>query len=257
MTTFKNHGKFLKAMQRIDDMRILEHVGLTRNEAFVYVELLRAGQSLAKDIAKITNMHRTSVYGCLQRLHKKGLVALSESGKKAYFEAVDPGKLLSLLKEREGRLNSILPELRKMKSANFSTPHEVQYFKGKQGLKSVFDDIINTGTDYIGWGPERKIESLMKHYFIHYINERKKRKIHAKLIYFEDSRGMIHTKNPLINVRFLTKPFYTPTAHRIYGDNVAILLLEDEPLCILIRNKAIANSYRKQFNLLWKMSKPE
>ncbi|MBI1935793.1 hypothetical protein HYS31_05115 [Candidatus Woesearchaeota archaeon] len=243
-------------MQRIEDMRILEHVGLTRNEAFVYVELLRIGQSLAKDIAKATNMHRTSVYGCLQRLHKKGLVAISESNNKTYFGSVDPSKLLSLVKEREERLNNIIPELNKLKSAKSNATHEVQYFKGKQGLKSIYDDILNTGLNYIGWGPEKKIESLMKYYFIHYVNERKRRKIHAKLIYFEDSRGMIHTKNPLIDVRFLPKTFYSPTALRVYGDNAAILLLEDEPLCILIRNKAIADSYRKHFNLLLRMAKP-
>jgi len=245
------------AMQRIDDLRILEHVGLTRNEAHVYVELLKSGVSLARDIAKTTNMHRTSVYGCLQRLHKKGLVAISETNKKTYFDAVEPGKLLSLLKEREERLNAILPMLKKMKSAEFHTPHEVQYFKGKQGLKTIFEDILNAGTSYAGWGPEKKIESLLKYYFIHYIRARKERKIHAKLIYFEGSRGMSYTKSPLVEIKYLAESFYTPTAHRVYGGNVAIILLEDDPLCILIRNKAIADGYRKHFNFLWKMAKPE
>ena len=238
-------------MQKIPDIRIIEHVGLTRNEANIYLELLRTGSALAREIAKITNMHRTSVYSCIQRLHKKGLVLITTLGKKTYFEAVDPGKLLSLLKEREERLKLVLPDLKKLKDTNFYTRHEVQYFKGKQGLKSVFDEILQSGKDYVGWGPERKIESLLRHYFVYYIRERRLKKMHAKLMYFEDSRGAHYTKNPLVHVRYLPQSFYGPTAHRVYGDNVAILLLEEEPLCIIIRNKAIAESYRKHFRILW------
>ncbi|HLC60078.1 MAG TPA: helix-turn-helix domain-containing protein [Candidatus Nanoarchaeia archaeon] len=242
-------------MEKLADTRILEHVGLTRNESRVYIELLRAGSSLARDIARLMNMHRTSVYSCLERLQKKGLVSVTNLDKKTYFEAVDPNKLVSLLKEREERLKSVLPELKKLKDSNFYTKHEVQYFKGKQGLKSVFDEILSIGESYVGWGPERKIESLLKYYFMHYIETRKQRKIHAKLIYFENSRGEQHTKTPLVKIRYLPKTFYQPTAHRVYGDNVAILLLEENPLCIIIRNNAIAESYRKHFDILWKMAK--
>jgi len=242
-------------MEKIQDIRILEHIGLTRNEAFVYVELLKTGSALARSIARITNMHRTSVYNCLQRLQKKGLVAVSNHDNKTFFEAVDPAKLLSLLKEREHRLSQIIPELKKLKDTTFYTKHEVQYFKGKQGLKSVYDEILNSGKDYVGWGPEKKIESVLKYYFIHYIQARKEKKIHAKLIYFEDSKGASYTKNPLVQIRFLPQVFYTPTAHRVYGDTVAIILLGEDPLCILIRNKSIAEGYKKHFNLLWNMAK--
>lgn len=238
-------------MEKISDTRILEHIGLTRNEANVYLELLKTGSSMAKSIAKLTNMHRTSVSSCLQRLHRKGLVSITTAEGKTSFGAVDPEKLLSLLKEREERLRTVLPELKKLKDTNFYTPHEVQYFKGKQGLKTVFDDILQIGENYIGWGPERDIENLLKHYFVYYVRERKRKKIYARVIYFENSRGQKYTRSPLVNVRYLPQSMYEPTAHRVYGDNVVIILLEDDPLCIIIRNKAIAESYRKYFSILW------
>ena len=236
-------------------MRILEHIGLTRNESYVYIQLLKSGSALAKNVSKNINMHRTSVYACLNRLHKKGLVTVTSHDKKTFFEAVDPSKLMSLLKEREERLLKVLPELKSIKDTTFYTKHEVQYFKGKQGLKTVFDDIINEGKEYLGWGPERKIENLLKHYFMHYQLVRMEKKIKAKLIYFENSRGMDYTKSPLVEIKYLPKIFYDPTALRVYGDSIAIILLEDEPLVILIRNKAIAHSYRKHFSILWKMAK--
>ena len=241
-------------MQKIHDMRIIEHIGLTRNEAYVYVELLSLGASLAKEIAKLTNMHRTSVYGCLNRLHKKGLISVAGKAGKAYFEAVEPEKLMSLLKEREERLSAIIPALRELKESTPSSKHEVQYFKGKQGLKSVFDDILKTGEDYVGWGPQKEIEDILKYYFIHYIKSRKEKKIRANLIYFKEEKN-IAEKGPLSRIKYLNEVFYSPTAHRVYGNNVAIILLESEPLAIVIRNKAIAESYRKHFKILWGKAK--
>jgi len=243
-------------MEKIPQLHVLEECGLTRNEAVVYLELLRTGSTIAKNITKITNMHRTSVYNCLQRLQKKGLVSEITFDKVTHYEAAEPEKLLALVKEREDQLKLILPELKKLKETKFYTKHEVRYFKGKQGLKTVFEDILNTGNDYVGWGPEKKIESLLKYYFIYYVRTRQEKKIHAKMIYSEDSKRMAYTKNPLVEVRFLPKLFYYPTAHRVYGDKVAIILLEEDPRCILIDNKVIADSYRKQFNVLWKIAKP-
>jgi HTH-type transcriptional regulator, sugar sensing transcriptional regulator len=237
-------------MQRIEDMRIIEHIGLTRNEAYIYVELLSAGTSLAKDISKKTNMHRTSVYGCLNRLHKKGLVSVSDKNSKTYFEAVGPQKLMSLLKEREERLSKIIPALQKIRDFDINSKHEVSYFKGKQGLKTVFDDILKAGESYVGWGPQREIENILKYYFIHYIKSRQRKKIKSKLICFEEEKNK-NDKSPLSEIKYLKQIFYSPTAHRVYGNNVAIILLESEPLAIVIRNKAIAESYRKHFKILW------
>ncbi|MCM2326210.1 MAG: hypothetical protein NDI94_07120 [Candidatus Woesearchaeota archaeon] len=236
-------------------LSILEESGLTRNEANVYLHLLKLGNSSAKNITRLTNMHRTSVYGCLQRLHKKGLVSMITKEDKIHFEAADPVKFLSLIKERESKLRLILPKLSAIRQQRFYTQHEIQYFKGKQGLKTVFEDILNTGEDYLGWGPDERIEEILKVYFLHYIKKRKQKNIHAKLIYYEKSRGKKHTKNPLLNVRYFPDASYSETAHRVYGDNVAIVLLEDDPLTVLIRNSSIAESYRKTFDLLWSISK--
>ena len=242
-------------MSEILNLHILEEIGLTKNEAIIYLELLRLGSSLARNITRTTNMHRTSVYGCLQRLQKKGLVSVISYEEKTYYEASDPTKLLSLIKERETQLQSILPELKKIKGSKFHIPHEVQYYKGKQGLKTIFNDILITGKNYVGWGPEKRLEELMQYYFIHYIKKRIKKKIHVKIIYPEESKGLEHTQNPLLDIKYISDTIDSPTAHRVYGDKVAILLLEEEPLSILIRNKTIAESYKKHFNLLWEKAK--
>jgi len=242
-------------MQRSTIYYTLDKIGITNNESRVYTSLLKLGQSLARDIIKSTVMHRTSVYNSLTRLHKKGLVSSIRYEKNTYFKASDPNKLMSLLKERERQLKTVLPHLKKLEEKNTAIEHDVQYYRGKQGIKTIFDDILASATEYIAWGSNKLVEELFKHYFAHFIYERKKKKIRMKVVYFESDRGKDFTKNPHMQVKYLPDEYYSATAHRVYGNKVAIILLQDEPLGILINNKEIADGYRKEFDILWKKAK--
>ena len=48
---------------------------------------------------------------------------------------------------------------------------------------------------------------------------------------------------------FLAVPFY------VYGDCMALMMLNPEPMVIIHRHGAIAAAFRKQFDLIWKSSK--
>jgi sugar-specific transcriptional regulator TrmB len=236
--------------------KILEYIGLTKNEAEIYLSLLNLGPSVVGEIVKTTGMHRTSVYGALSRLKEKGLVSSIISANKTCFEATDPNRLMTIVDEKKKALSSIIPKLKSIKKTAMKTEQEVQYFKGKEGLITIFEDIFKTGLDYVGYGPGEQLEKILKYYFPHFIAKRKKAKIHLKLIYWEESRNKGYTNNPMTKVKFLPNEYSSKAAMRIYDNKVAILLLsEDQPLAILIKNKAIADGYKKHFEMLWKMAK--
>jgi len=56
-------------------------------------------------------------------------------------------------------------------------------------------------------------------------------------------------------VRYLPEEIVTPAIIDIAKDYVATILFGEKPLCIVIKNKKIAESYLAYFNLLWKLSK--
>jgi len=61
-------------------------------------------------------------------------------------------------------------------------------------------------------------------------------------------------KTKVITYRYIPKEYFNPTSTLVYGDRVALLIWE--PLTvIMIKNKELADSYRKQFELLWKIAK--
>ncbi len=237
---------------------VIEELGLTRNESEIYLSLLKNGMSSAGDLTKDTGIHRRNVYDSLQRLMQKGLASSIKESNHTLFNPANPKRFYQLIEERRSALESkkdqldaIMPALLDMRSAR--PKHDVRFFTGIEGLKTVFEDILRTNKDYLGYGPGNTIESLMKFYFPQFIKKRKRLKIKHRMIYDEKSRGAAFTRGPLSRVRYLPNKYISLTANRIYGDKVSILLIsQTEPMAITIKNKEIALSYRKHFEILWK-----
>ncbi len=240
----------------------LREIGLTKNEAKVYKTLLRGGSLLAGEITSRSGVHRRNVYDAIERLLEKGLVSFTLSNNKKLFEATSPHRLLAIieerrreLKEKELAIKRILPELEKIRSSPHYEKQEVKYFKGIEGLKSIYEDILKTKKGYLGYGPSGHIEKRLRIYMKHFAEGRVKAKIHFKSVYNESSRGKPFTKNPMVDVRYLPDEVISHATIRIYGDKVAIMIVSGTPLAILIENKKIAESYRKYFEVIWQAAK--
>jgi len=235
------------------EKRFLEEAGLTRGEADVYTSLLELGQSLAGDIAEKSGMHRRSVYDSLYRLMEKGLVSYVVIKDKKYFEAANPEKFLDIVKEKETNIRSILKELKeKYRRSGFK--EEVTVFKGKDGLKTLFDDQIKTGHEILILGASTAANDMLKYYFFEYDKKRIRNKIKVKIIFSKKLRGK-HEKVPLSEIRYLSDEYSSPAATNIYGNNVAIIHWSEKPLGILIKSEGIANGYKRYFDLIWKIAR--
>ncbi len=241
--------------------KLLGEFGLTRNETRIYLTLLNIGSALAGEVTEKTGIHRRNVYDALERLQEKGLVSYIIINNKKWFNPANPNRFLDIIEEKKHELDSrkkefenVLPKLNLARS--LTEKHDVRFFKGVEGLKTVYEDILRTGKDYEGYGPGKEMEKILKFYFKHYIQKRKKLKIKTRLIYPEKDRGKQFVKAPLSQVKFLPDKYTSYAALRIYGDKVALLLLsEDNPLAIIIKNRKIAEGYRKYFDVIWGAAK--
>ena len=96
---------------------VLSNFGLTEAEVRLYLELLKMGVATATDLAKYTNTNRTFTYDRLKKLLNSGLISYIIKDNKKYFKAAEPSQLLSILREKEEQVKSILPELEQLKKA--------------------------------------------------------------------------------------------------------------------------------------------
>ncbi|MDD5192382.1 MAG: helix-turn-helix domain-containing protein [Candidatus Nanoarchaeia archaeon] len=233
------------------DIEILRQAGLTNNESLVYKALLELGPSLAGQISRRIGLHRRTVYDTTEMLIKKGLVGYIVKNNRRLFEASSPNVFLDIIKEKESQINSILPEMLTYYQKT-KEKQETNFYKGKAGLKTVFEDQIETGEEILVLGASPLAYEILQFYFKWFDKKRKENKIKTKIIFTRTPEKM---QIPLSEIKYLPQKYSSPLAVNIYGDKVAIILWSREnPIAIVIKNKEISDGYRKYFELMWRIS---
>jgi sugar-specific transcriptional regulator TrmB len=232
-------------------VRLLERVGLTGNEAGVFLVLLRSGSSRAGRISKASGINRTTTYDTLKQLLAKGLVNYVVKENRKWFQATNPKRLLEMLREKEEDAREIMPKLVAL-SKSPEERHNVTLYYGYKGIKTVFQDIVREGKPNCVLDSEGKFTEKMQHYARYLIKQLEKRKIPIKHIVKE---GVDIKPSKTTKVRFVPKTEKTSAATNIYGDKIAIIVWTEPPEAVIIQNKEAAESYRFYFNMLWKMAK--
>jgi sugar-specific transcriptional regulator TrmB len=230
---------------------VLQNLGLTENETAVYLVILRTGSATISDITQKSKVHRVNVYDIIRRLQEKGLISYIIKGKRKFYQALDPKKLVEIEQEKLQQLKEMLPELEELKKMG-KDKEEATIFKDRRAIKNIMEDITKSETDvYLfasGWGFEEKFPE----YYDIWHKKLAKNKIKIKCLVSKKFKGKKLPK-PLV-YRYLPDEFVSPSATLVYEDKVFILSWGVIPLGILIKSKEISKSYKKYFELLWRRS---
>ncbi len=234
---------------------ILKEIGLSATEGKVYLTLLELGSALAGEITKKSEVNRTNVYDALERLIEKGLVTYVISSNRKVFEPVGPERLREILKEKEKKLNGLMPELQ-LKYGASREKEEATIFKGKNGIKSVFEDILMEKKPLLVYGAESRFADMLPAYQKDWNKRRAKLNIKIRIIYNEKAKKKkIQEKLKLVKMRFLPKHYDFPSTTMIYGNKVAIISWTEVPFGFMIKSSEAAKSNMNFFDILWKNAK--
>lgn len=237
------------------DIKILQEIGLSATETKVYLALLELGSGLAGKITKKSEVNRTNVYDALERLIEKGLVSYVISSNRKVFEPVNPERLKDILTEKQEKLDSIMNELSSKYKAN-NTEEEATIFKGKKGIKSIFEDVLKEEKDLFAYGTESHFADMFPAYQKYWNKRRVKSKIRLKMIYNKKVKERkIEEHLKLLEMRFLPKQYDFPSTIIIYGDKVVTIVWSELPFGFMIKSKEIAKSNMNFFEILWKIAK--
>lgn len=247
--------------------QILEKSGLSKNEAKVYLSLLDLGLTSSKAIIEKTGLHRQLVYDALNFLIEKALVSFVVQANRKYFKASNPKEFINYFNNKEEEIEKqkqefqkILPQLT-AKRKQSSEKQETTIYSGNKGIKSLLDDMLNQKNEILTLGAsEIKAESFQYHLKFNlpkFHKFREKKKILYKILLSEDLKQRAKELNKLkiTQAKILQKEFTSNSSTNIYGDKVSIIMWGSSPFGILIESKEIAESQRKHFNILWKISK--
>lgn len=122
-------------------IRTLSELGLSENEARVYLAALMLGPTSVLRIAKTAGLKRTTVYPLLESLRRAGLVHEELRGFKKVFVAENPRELESMLEARRRTLQDALPELSALYNLK-SGDDTIRFFEGIEATKSIYESLL-------------------------------------------------------------------------------------------------------------------
>ena len=245
------------------DTSLLKEIGLTDNEIKVYLTMLEEDENLASTIAEKTKINRSLMYTILNNLMEKGMISCVIKENRKYFMATDPKKILDVLREKEEiikqqeeAVKQLIPNLRKLKLPK-KEDVKVEIYKGKEGLKTLLEDMLKTDKEYWCLGYSALSFDILPYYIAHWHKKRIKMGVKRLIITKEQMRNNEAMKLPLTIARYVPDALNIPISTMIYSNKVWIMLPsgKDDHISILIESDKVSNSYRNYFNLLWKIAR--
>jgi len=238
---------------KLENVEILQSLGLTTTQTKVYLTSLEIGKSLAGTIADRAHIHRRNTYDALEQLLQKGLVSYTVTNNKKYWNAVHPEKLLLLMKENEKLISSILPELIS-KFNSVKLKQTVEVFQGLGGMKTFYDDMTKA-KEIIMLFASGKAYKRMPFYMKQWDNKINKTKLRIMALLSSDAYKEPFKNYQYGTIKILSPKFYSPTQIFIYGNKSAVAIWSEEPIAILISSEEITEGFRRYFQFLWKIAK--
>lgn len=242
------------------DVSILEDLGLTQAEIKVYLALLELGNSSAGAILQKSGLQNSVVHRALNSLIEKGLISYILEGKKKIYQATNPENFHDFINDKTRKFDEILPELKKKQQISKS-PSFAEVFKGKRGINQLYTTLLNSGgKEYntFGGGSQVTYDVMGENWWRNLHAKRISKRIRCRQVFDETIRsfGNELKKKTITKIKFLPKGYAQLQETVIIGDYVGIAIFTENPYGVLIKDKVVADGYRKQFEILWNKATP-
>jgi sugar-specific transcriptional regulator TrmB len=250
------------------NIQILQEIGFSKGEIKVYFALLELGETTIGPLSKKASVTPAKVYPILDKLSSKGLSSyIIKSGTK-YFRAASPNQIISFLDEKSTKIDEEKEEIKKIipqieaKQEFAKEIHSAEIYQTFDGMRTLYNEALRVlkenKEEFIGFtlGEEEYKFKESEYFFQEYDTKRRSLRIKVKLLgHISQKKFMqsITRGDRNITVKYL--PYRLPTGVIIFGDKVATIVWEDIPTAFVIQSKQVANSYKRFFEAMWKISK--
>lgn len=244
------------------EIKSLEFLGLTHNEAIVYLALIRTGTSKTGELLKESKLNTGKIYEILESLKRKGLVSETEVNKVKHFTASPPDKLLDYvdkkkkeLEKEEKTAKELIPFIEKMRSSKLEPLH-IAVYTGIEGFKTAQKEATKTlkpKEEVLAMGVRsskgEKFNRLWRKWADETLPNNHERVIFSEEGYFWEYKK----KSKYSKIRKLISS--TPAAVVIFGNHTALIIDYEEPIkTILVNDLMMVTTFISFFEQLWKVA---
>lgn len=256
----------MKKLQK--EQLILEHLGLSENEATLYLVMLLHPKSTVQELQQKSPFPRTMLYYVLKQLIEKNLVTVvKHRSKKSIYIVEDPKRLHHVLEQREKDfvsqkqdIRALIPELQRTYRLSSQRPGTT-LFEGLDQYKTALADVFTTSADIMYMyvpksGREKPGLEIRKQFH----EKRVKKDIVLHLLVGDVNTGKtlrkLYKHDRLFHIRLVPEHVDLEDVDiRLYTDKILYTRYNDrEPICLLIEDTPLYKMQRMLFKQLWDMS---
>lgn len=257
----------------MNNTQILKHLqafGLEERQSKIYLLLLEKGELTPLELARETDINRTTIYRLLEDLKKLSLVEEIIDQYKVKLKAASPESFQLLIVKKESDINSLKNVLPSLVSSLESlvnkqqSPTKVLYFRGENGLRQLLWNTLKASgrTEVIGYGYADWAEAVGYEFAENLRSEYVQKSIYSREIQNPEFNPQKDILGWTENEEYVEKYFKLRCIPEskleinhdsyIYNDVFAFsYFFNDETFGVEIHNEEIAKTQRQIFNILW------
>jgi len=242
------------------ELSILSRFGLNDNDIRLYEALFKLGRSKTGPLLQATGISSSSAYASLAALVRNGLASYQVRNNIKYYQAELPGRLLDETRAQTHALEKLSKELTSLPIAHMER-NEVNVYQGVQGFKRAHEimvseakpgEEINAITYSTYYGKSKQIRkffsSLDRQLIVH-------KRCKIRMIVDRDLREIIRSDRSAFakkyDFRWLPREYFSPCGINVSDSMVIIGVWGKNPIAFAMRNKAVIDSFRTNFDFLW------
>ena len=240
-----------------DFLKLFTSLGLSPTETRVYLSSFELGPTSVQEIAKKARFSRTATYEAIGSLQERGLISTFARGKKRFFAAEEPERVVRHFKEsmaqmtsRLDDLNQALPEMKMIAGGERPT---VRFYEGREALFSLFSDLAQVNPKSMD--EVSNMDDFYDKLDVTYVDELRKvldpEKIHIRILH----RGKMR-REPRKHVEICELMPELGDFHGdiwLYGNRVAFVAFAGKVMAVIIESQPFADTARVLFEAAWRI----
>lgn len=238
--------------------KFLQEIGLSEKEAIIYIALLSVDNYSVAELAKATDINRTTLYPILDDLIAKRLVVEVKENNKVRFQAEPPERIETYilnrknqLEEQEKVLDDIIPQMRGFLRESGEKPI-VKIYEGRDGVLQSLEERYETSSkdnqEYLIY-PRDEIKNLFSEKEMESARKMRLKKNNFMNSIFTSTEEYSSNDNAK-RLRITNSEKYPITCEiGIYADIVYLHIFSGKNFALNIKSKEFADTLKTLFKL--------
>lgn len=234
---------------------LLGKFGLNDREANIYLTLLKSGPKSLQQLAKLTDINRTTLYTLLPNLFQAGVIKKIKENKRELLSPASPEELFCHCERKYKEIKENIEELNLLYRMQGLNP-KIQTLDSTEHIKKLFLDSLfaRQVSMYIRIDNCRPdIKKWLKEIFF---PEIEKKDIDIKIIVVASDSTSAKTEYDRYKAKFRfisSRNYQFANDSIIYDDRISYFICDkgEPPTGIIIESKLIAEAQKSSFELAW------